>query len=391
MIARRALTATILILISVGLLAAPRRDDEERQPSATILCYHIVEAPAAPRMHIDRGTFRQHLRYLEMTGYNVIPLRHLYEFVSGKRKSLPKNAIVLTFDDGWRSTYTEAFPELQKRNFPFTVFVYPKIIGQTANALTWKQVREMADAGVDIQSHSLSHGYLTRRNHRSMSEARYAEWLQAELLESKRILEKHTGRDVDYLAYPYGDYDDALAASAKEAGYEAGLTCDFGAVRRGSNPLKMRRVVIDDQMDFAAFRKYLGAKPLQLAEMTPKPGKPVDESTTIISAKIPSFESLDPKSVGMALLSLGSAVPYSYDARNGEIRLTVRDGVKALAAKYHRAIVWGIDRKSGKRMEATWVFRRPLPPPLPPEAPATEAIAASMVSGAPQAGGTPRR
>ena len=77
-----------------------------------MLCYHIVEAPAAPRMHIDRETFRQHLRYLEMTGYNVIPLRHLYEYVTGKRASIPKNAVVITIDDGWRSTYTEAFPEL---------------------------------------------------------------------------------------------------------------------------------------------------------------------------------------------------------------------------------------------------------------------------------------
>lgn len=392
MIARRALTATILLFISVGLLAAPRRDDD-RQPSATVLCYHIVEAPAAPRMHIDRGTFRQHLRYLEMTGYNVIPLRHLYEYITGARKSLPKNAIVLTFDDGWRSTYTEAFPELQKRNFPFTVFVYPKIIGQTANALTWKQVREMADAGVGIQSHSLSHGYLTRRRHRSMSDVRYAEWLQNELVESKRILEKHTGRTVDFIAYPYGDYDENLAANTKKAGYDAALTCDFGAVKRGSDPLKMRRVVIDDQMDFAAFRKYLGAKPLQLAEMTPKPGKPVDESVTTISARIPSFESLDPKSVGMALLSAGAPVPYSYDARSGEIRLTIRDGIKALASKYHRAIVWGIDRASGKRVEATWVFRRPEPqlPPVPPQPAETVAATTASMIGAAQTGGSPRR
>src|SRR6185369_11326884 len=138
-----------------------------------------------PRMHITRNVFRQHLRYLEMTGYNVIPLRHLYEYVTGTRASIPQNAIVITIDDGWRSTYTEAFPELQKRKFPFTVFIYPKIIGQTSNALTWSQIKEMAEAGVDIQSHSLSHPYLTKRRHVSLDDAGYEKWVSNELKESK--------------------------------------------------------------------------------------------------------------------------------------------------------------------------------------------------------------
>ncbi|HKR65286.1 MAG TPA: polysaccharide deacetylase family protein [Thermoanaerobaculia bacterium] len=393
MFARGALTASILFLFSAGALAAPPRDDGEH-PTATVLCYHIVEAPAAPRMHIDRETFRQQLRYLEMTGYNVIPLRHLYEYVAGTRDSLPKNAIVITIDDGWRSTYTEAFPELQRRKFPFTVFIYPNIIGQTSNALTWKQIREMADAGVDIQSHSLTHPYLTKRRHAAMGDAQYAAWLQTELAQSKRILEKASGQKVEFIAYPYGDYDAHVAQAAAKAGYRAALTCDFGRVKRGSDPLRMKRFVIDDKMDFAAFRKYLGATPMRLAEMTPKPGTPVDPGVTMISAKIPGFESLDPKSVGMALLSLGTTVPYSYDARNGEITLALHETVAQLKAKYHRAVVWATDRKSGKRVEATWVFKMP-EPPKPPEPPKAlpvvtpaRAVAASAM-GVPS--GSPKR
>ncbi|MFP5246231.1 MAG: polysaccharide deacetylase family protein [Thermoanaerobaculia bacterium] len=390
MTARRAFPASILILFSFAALAAPRRAAEpevDPHPTATVLCYHIVEAPAAPRMHIDRETFRQHLRYLEMTGYNVVPLRHVYEFVTGQRKSLPKNAVVITIDDGWRSTYTEAFPELQKRKFPFTVFIYPNIIGKTSNALTWEQIREMADAGVDIQSHALTHPFLTKRRHGSMSDEKYAAWLHRELAESKRILEKQSGKKVQFLAYPYGDYDDRVAAAAEKAGYTAALTCDFGRVRKGSDPLKMKRFVIDDKMDFAAFRRYLGATPLQLAEMTPKPGK-VDAGITTISAKIPGFENLDPKSVGMALLSLGSTVPYSYDARSGEVRLTLKEAISSLKAKYHRAVVWATDMKTGKRVEATWTFR--LNEPEPPAAkPATPPVVAASAMGAP-VGGSPK-
>ncbi|MGZ5432685.1 MAG: polysaccharide deacetylase family protein [Thermoanaerobaculia bacterium] len=391
MTARRAITASILVLLSVAALAAPRRTGGDA-PTATVLCYHIVEAPAAARMHIDRETFRQHLRYLEMTGYNVIPLRHLYEYVTGTRASIPKNAVVITIDDGWRSTYTEAFPELQKRKFPFTVFIYPNIIGKTANALTWKQIREMAEAGVDIQSHSLTHPYLTKRRHRAKGEKAYAEWLAKELAESRRILEKETGQKVRFLAYPYGDYDDRVAEASERAGYAAALTCDFGRVRKGSDPLRMKRFVIDDRMDFAAFRKYLGATPMLLAERTPKPGVIESPGVTTVSAKIPDYQNLDPKSVGMALLSLGNAVPYSYDAKNGAISLAIREGITALKTRYHRAVVWGTDTKTGKRVEATWVFRLP-DPPKPAEAPPAAAparVAAASAVAAPL-GSSPKR
>lgn len=388
MTARRALTASILFLFSVAAFGAPKGADGDL-PTATVLCYHIVEAPAAPRMHIDRETFRQHLRYLEMTGYNVVPLRHVYEFVTGKRASLPKNAVVITIDDGWRSTYTEAFPELQKRKFPFTVFIYPNIIGKTSNALSWEQIRIMAKAGVDIQSHALTHPYLTRRKHRSMNDDAYAAWLRKELAESRRILEKESGKKVQFLAYPYGDYDDRVATAAAKAGYSAALTCDFGRVKKGSDPLKMKRFVIDDKMDFAAFRKYLGATPMQLAEMSPKPGTGIDPGITSISAKIPGYASLDPKSVGMALLSLGATVPYSYDARSGEITLKLHEAISTLKSKYHRAVVWATDVKTGKRVEASWVFKLPdpnAPPVTPPPAP----VLASTIPAGHQ-GGSPKR
>jgi peptidoglycan/xylan/chitin deacetylase (PgdA/CDA1 family) len=386
MTARRALSSAFLILITSAALAAPQREKKDDRPAAMVLCYHIVEAPAAPRMQITRSVFRQQLRYLEMTGYNVIPLRQLYEYVTGKRASIPKNAIVITIDDGWRSTYTEAFPELQKRKFPFTVFIYPKIIGQTSLALTWAQIKEMADAGVDIQSHSLSHPYLTRRRHVSLDDAAYETWASRELSESKKTLEKETGRKVEFLAYPYGDYDMRLTKLVAQAGYSAALTCDFGRVKPGSDPLRMRRFVIDDRMDFAAFRHYLGASPLQLAEITPNPVQAVDPGLTMISAKIPNYKSLDPKSVGMALLSVGSPVPYSYDARSGSISLVLQEAISNLKSRYHRAIVWGIDTKTGKRVEASWVLRLPEPEkppaPTPPVAPlATSAHATTVAHG----------
>lgn len=346
------------LLVAMPLLGRPPAAEIDAPGGATILCYHIVEYPHDPRMEISRDVFRQQIRYLAMTGYTVVPLRDIYEYAAGKRATLPRHAVAITIDDGWRSTYTEAFPELKKRHLPFTVFLYPKIIGQTAYALTWKQVKEMADAGVDIESHSYSHPFLTRRRHASLDDKQYNEWLQRELIDSKRILERETGHPISFLAYPYGDFDHYLAASVAKAGYEAALTCEYGPVLRGQNPFRLRRVVIDKRMDFAAFRHFLGAHPLPLEEMSPQPGQILDPGQTVaISAKIPNYKNLDPKSVGIALLSMTGAMPYSYDAKSGLISLLVNEGLKGTL---QRALVWATDVRSGRRVEASWTFKIPI-------------------------------
>ena len=321
-------------------------------------------------MEISRETFLQQMQYLALTGYNVIPLRDLYDFVTGKKATLPKNAVVITIDDGWRSTYTEVFPEMKRRHFPFTVFVYPRIIGQTSHAMTWKQVRELSEAGVDIQSHSLSHPFLTHRRHTAFDDKTYADWLERELAESKKILEKETGKGVEFIAYPYGDFDHNVVKTASKAGYRAGLTCEYGPVRRGSDPLRMRRVAIDKRMDFATYRHLLGANQMQLADMTPHPGQVLDTQPTlvagspvasapqpvVISARIPGYKRLDPKSVRMTLMNAGGSEPFSYDPRDGSITLTVKE---ALNGKFQRALVWANDVKTGKRVEGMWSFRLP--------------------------------
>ncbi len=394
----RAMMLASLLTVVPGFARRPPEVDEPG--GATILCYHIVESPQDPRMEISREVFRQQMRYLAMTGYTVVPLRDIYEYAAGKRTSLPKNAVAITIDDGWRSTYTEAFPELKKRHFPFTVFIYPQIIGKTAYALTWKQVKEMADAGVDIESHSYSHPFLTQRRHATLDATQYAQWLHHELVESKHILERETGHPVSFLAYPYGDYDHHLTTSVAKAGYDAALTCDYGRVTHGTDPLRLRRVVIDKRMDFAAFRRYLGARPMPLEEMWPEPGKVLDPGQIVtISARIPNYKNLDPKSVGIALLSMTGSLPYSYDAQNGLISLDISEG---LTGALQRALVWATEAKSGHRFEASWTFRLPdlfgdpaFCPPIDPGAVPirpTQAAApgAPTVSSRSQAAGAPR-
>lgn len=392
----RALQALFLSsLLATSLSARPYRHAApvDESPTATVLCYHIVESPQDPRMEIGRDAFRQQMRYLSMTGYNVIPLHELYDYITGKRASIPRNAVVITIDDGWRSTYTEVFPEMQKLGFPFTVFIYPRIIGQTSHALTWKQVKEMADAGVDVESHSFSHPFLTKRRHTAWDDHDYYQWLDRELEGSKKMIERETGHTVSFLAYPYGDYDHYLVAACARAGYAAALTCDYGRVRKASDPLRMKRFVIDKRMDFAAFRRYLGAGSMRIQDVTPIPNQVFEpEQPIVISAKIPNHESLDPKSIGMALITPGKVNPFSYDAQNGSISMILGDALESLKGKSLRALVWATD-KAGKRLEATWVFHIPeqqLPVVTPSAQPSSLAPAGVIAGGTSGAKSSPR-
>ena len=167
-----------------------------------------------------------------------------------------------------------------------------------------------------------------------------------------------TGKPIDFLAYPYGDYDRRVRESVGKAGYEAALTCEYGRVKRGSDPMRMKRVAIEKSMDFALFRHLLGAGNLRLEEMSPQPGRIIDDPNAMITvaAKIPNFKSVDPKSVGMALMSVGSSFPFTYDPQTGSISLTIKE---ALKGTFQRALVWATDLKSGKRIEASWTFRLP--------------------------------
>ena len=108
MSARAFLATTIALLFSVPAFAH-RQADANDLSGAIVLCYHIVESPLDPRMEISRATFQQHLQYLEMTGYNVIPLRDLYECVPGTRHRLPPTAVVIASANRERSPYDEPY------------------------------------------------------------------------------------------------------------------------------------------------------------------------------------------------------------------------------------------------------------------------------------------
>lgn len=267
---RRALFLTFLLLATRYPLLA-----DATSPVATILCYHEVDAApthttiprrdaTAPEKSEERRytatpqNFVAQLDYLQQNGYHVIPLGTLVDYLNGKVAQLPARAVVITVDDGWACAYSDILPALRERNMPWTLFVYPKIVGRGSHAVTWEQLTAMSKApGVTIGSHSFTHPFLTMKNNKTVAAPEYQEFLRHELLDSKSRIQKAIGEPVRYLCYPFGDYDGVVADAATRYGYEAALTTERGPITRSTPVMALKRYLIHNDTTLEQFRRFL--------------------------------------------------------------------------------------------------------------------------------------
>lgn len=227
---------------------------------ATILCYHGVTKRVArgsndPHgLHIQVERFAKQLDYLRRH-HHVISLT---EFLERRQRGeeLPSNCAILTFDDGYRNFLTSAIGQLQKRKLPATVFLITdrvregdEIPGEWTPAddetyLSWSEVRSLQAQGVDFGSHT--------RSHRKLASLDSSE-IEAELRGSQISISTRLSSDRLALAYPFGDYSTSVVEQARKLGYTCALTTDDGPNPASMDLFTLRRVLIGDNDDEAAF------------------------------------------------------------------------------------------------------------------------------------------
>ncbi len=227
-----------------------------------VLTYHKLSRNGTPdAMTVREADFEAQMRFLRENGYRVIPLDDLFEFLRFRRQ-IPARSVVITFDDGWRSVYDIALPILKKYGYPATLFVYTDLIVGSRETLSWDQVRELSRNGFDIEGHSKTHRYLGRKE-RKESFRDYFEAVRKEIVESAKIIRKHTGREVKYLAYPYGDTNALVAAMTRQEGYRLAFTVERESAPFFSNDYRVGREMIygtftlkDFENNLTTFRKF---------------------------------------------------------------------------------------------------------------------------------------
>ena len=200
-------------------------------PNAAILLYHHVSSSTPASTSISPEAFKSHMEYLD-AHHTVVSLQDVVSAIQ-HNSTLPENAVAITFDDGYANILDNAHPILADLGFPYTVFINPDEIGVGPKQLTWEQVIAMHNDGVVFANHTLDHLHMLN-GEQAMGERAWLEkvWQNVESAEKK--IEDKLDISLKYLAYPFGEYNTALANKLKAEGY-IGFGQHSGAVGPSSD------------------------------------------------------------------------------------------------------------------------------------------------------------
>ena len=231
-----------------------------------ILMYHSISDETEDwvnpyfRVTTPSALFERHIQVLSEMGYCARPLRNLDEMLKSSISS--RKFVVLTFDDGFRDFYTNAWPIMKKYGFSGTVFLPVKFIDDIDNELikgkkhlTWDQIRELDSQGIEFGSHTINHLQL-----RDCSK----DIIRREIVDSKIIIEKKLGKPVFSFSYPFSlPFNDkktmqTIIGSIGEAGYRYSVGTKVGTVTKVKNKGILSRLPINSMDDESFFKAKLG-------------------------------------------------------------------------------------------------------------------------------------
>jgi peptidoglycan/xylan/chitin deacetylase (PgdA/CDA1 family) len=209
---------------------------------SVILSYHGVapsNAVVDPEfLRVDPETFDAQVQVLQQAGFEIVTVAELARRAGGRKP--PPGMVALSFDDGMDDNHANLLPILKERNAVASVYVTTGLIGQenpwmapgTSRMMFEPELRDLVAAGVELGAHTVSHP--------DMSQMTYDDCLR-EMVESRDRVAAISGQAVTTFAYPYCKYNDDAVRAARDAGFDAAVTCQW----RGSwDPFTMKRVMI---------------------------------------------------------------------------------------------------------------------------------------------------
>jgi len=235
-------------------------------------------------MSVTTDELISHFKWLKQNGYHPVTLDDILLAKAGKME-LPENAVLLTFDDGYRSFYTRIYPLLKIYGFPAVfglvgswqeipmdkTFHYGKRIQPREMLLSWDEIREMVDSGlVEIASHSYDahrgipsnpQGNMTAfyttlkydvKSKKYETAKQYHDRVAADLKKSSDVLYEHLGIRPRVIVWPYGAYTKVSTDLARKYGMPISFTLDDGA--NDVNDLgSIRRTLVSHDSKFEDF------------------------------------------------------------------------------------------------------------------------------------------
>ena len=339
-------------------------DDATR---VAVLGYHdFSESLPETAMRIRTSKFRKQMEAIKQLGFTVIPLDDYLAWKRGE-KSLPEHCVLLTFDDGWKSVYTDAFPILRELGYPFALYLYKNYVDGGGKALTTPMIQEMMKSGASLGSHSVTHPFPGDIKARVKKGPDVLDaYLRSEMGESQRFLESKFACRINTFAYPGGFHLDEMFKLADEFKYVSLFTVIPGKVKRSTPDKTTPRYMIlgnyDKVFEMATSFREGGAAPgsgiagapvTTPVPVSPQAGEVVNSRLPLISVDLATVTDLDPATLVMKISGFGE-VPAVFDP--GSHRLTWRVNRKLRQATCQVSVSWKDTHGKAPEIPLRWSF-----------------------------------
>jgi peptidoglycan/xylan/chitin deacetylase (PgdA/CDA1 family) len=209
-----------------------------KDPNAAvpILMFHVINTPkpdtAEPDLWVPRADFEAEMKYLADNGYHAVTLQQLWD-AWHKGGLLPSKPIVISFDDGYHSQYTNGFPILKSHGWPGVLNLQ---VGEEQQDLKPDEVKALIAAGWEVDAHTFTHPDLTTIDDTQ---------LEQEVAGSRQQIRQQFGVPVNFFCYPDGRFDDRVIQAVKSAGFLGATTTQLGIAKPDENPYELRRVRVN--------------------------------------------------------------------------------------------------------------------------------------------------
>lgn len=342
------IAAFFLVITGSGICSVTYSLNETTVPILTYHKFCIGDSPDDYTINID--LFEEHIAYLNDNGYKIISISQLLECI--RNNFFPEKPVVITIDDGFKSVYELAFPILKKYQIPANLFLYTDFIGNGHHQLSWQQIREMIDTGIEIGSHTLSHSNLLNMK-KDESHIEYLERIEKEITLSRTILERNTGVTVESFAYPYGVYSREIKMIAEKAGYEALLNVNSMNNSIPIDPFSLNRQIIPAGFSKQRLVKLLQQKTLEVYDVFPADGAVTDNQEIKIGALL-NNPNIEPDSLFFRLSGSG-LLNYDYCNELHEVSFTPV-APKLLQKRTWIANITAYDKITNDERKKSWLF-----------------------------------
>ena len=206
-----------------------------------VICYHHIresqpgQSETYKSYSVSPSQFAAQMKALKDSGYQTILPEQLYNYLV-YNDELPAKPVMLTFDDSIEGQYTLGVPEMDKYGFKGVFFLMTISIGKP-RYMTKEQIKELADKGHAMESHTWDHHMVTKLQGADF---------EKQFGGANKTIEDITGKKVTYFAYPFGIWGASVFPELEKAGYK--MSFILSTKRDSINPLQtVRRMIVPAQ------------------------------------------------------------------------------------------------------------------------------------------------